>query len=255
MPNISAVIITFNEETYIGRCLESLAGIADEIVVVDSYSTDRTREICESYQCKFILHKFEGYKEQKNWAMHQAKYDYILSLDGDEVLSDTLRNSIIKVKKKWERDGYYFNRLNNYYGRWIRHSGVYPDRKLRLVNRRKSYWDGINPHDTLKLKPGAVKRFLKGDLLHYTQSTKQEHLEKIHKFSTISAKEYYKIRGRSSWFHILASPIWRFFWNYFIRLGFLDGNYGFRVCYLNAYSSYLKHLKTRKIHDTEQNKK
>ncbi len=247
MPKISAVIISYNEETYIGKCLSSLEGVADDIIVVDSYSTDRTKEICKQFNCRFILHPFEGYIEQKNWAMQQAKYEYILSLDADEMLSDKLRNSIKEVKNNWSRDGYYFNRLNNYYGKWLRHSGVYPDKKLRLADRRKAYWDGINPHDTMKLLPGAVKGYLKGDLLHYTQASEQEHREKIYNFSSISAGQYYDLRGKSSWPRIILSLVWRFAWNYFFRLGFLDGKIGWKVCYLNAYSSFLKHLKTRTI--------
>ena len=243
---ISAVIITYNEEKYIGLCLESLQEVADEIVVVDSGSTDRTREICENYGCRVILHDFEGYIEQKNWAMAQTKYDYILSLDGDELLSEELKKSILNVKEKWDKDGYYFNRLNNFYGRWLHHSGVYPDRKLRLADRRKAFWGGINPHDSLQLQSGAKKGYLKGDLLHYAQDTEEDHKEKIKKFAAISARELLKIRGKSTWLRIYASFLWGFTWNYFFRLGFLDGPEGFRVCYLNAGQSYLKHLGTRK---------
>ena len=123
MIEISAVIITFNEEEYIGECLESLKNTANEVVVVDSFSTDRTREICKRYRCNFIQHSFQGYREQKNWAMQQAKSDYILSLDGDELLSKTLKTSILQVKANWQSDAYFFNRRNSYYGRWMRFSG------------------------------------------------------------------------------------------------------------------------------------
>jgi len=245
MPRISAVIITYNEEKYIGLCLESLKEVADEIVVVDSGSTDDTREVCERYGCRVILHDFEGYREQKNWAMAQAKYDHILSLDGDELLSEELRKSILNVKEKWDKDGYYFNRLNNFYGKWLYHSGVYPDRKLRLADRRKAYWGGINPHDTLKLQKGAKKGYLKGDLLHYAQDTEEDHREKIQRFAAISARELVKLRGKSSWLRVYLSPMWSFVWNYFFRLGFLDGKHGWKVCLLNAKSSYMKHRGTR----------
>ncbi len=246
MPGISAVIITYNEEKYIGQCLASLKDVADEIVVVDSFSTDNTREISKKLGGRVLQHTFEGYIEQKNWAMLQAKYDHILSLDGDEMLSEELKNSILKVKKNWDKDGYYFNRRNNFYGKWLYHSGEYPDRKLRLADRRKAYWDGVNPHDKLRIEKGTKTGFLKGDLLHYAQDTPKEHMDKINKFATISAGELYRIRGKSSWARIFFSPVWRFIWNYFFRLGFLDGKTGLQVCYINARQSYLKHLYTRK---------
>jgi len=247
MPSISAVIITFNEEEHIEKCLASLKNITDEIVVVDSFSTDRTAEICNRYGCKFILHAFEGYREQKNWALRQAKSNYILSLDGDELLSEALKVSILQVKSNWHYDAYYFNRKNNYYGKWMRFSGMYPDRKIRLFDRRKVQWGGINPHDKIVLTPGSSKKFLKGDLLHYVQSSTKEHLEKIKSFTTISAKSHAAIGKKSSWVRLWLSPTWKFFWNYFIRLGFLEGKYGYKVCVLNAYSGYLKHLKIRQL--------
>ena len=140
MPDISAVIITYNEEKNLERCIESVRDIADEIVIVDSFSTDRTKEICKKYELHFIEHKFEGHIQQKNWAITQAKYPHILSLDADEVLSDRLKESIREVKENWTHDGYYFNRLTNYCGKWIRHCGWYPDRKLRLWDSRKGRW-------------------------------------------------------------------------------------------------------------------
>jgi len=247
MTAISAVIITFNEEEHIEKCLESLKDIADEIVIVDSFSTDRTVEICNRYSCNLIQHAFQGYHEQKNWAMHQAGSDYILSLDGDELLSKTLKASILQVKTNWKYDAYYFNRRNNYYGKWMRFSGMYPDRKIRLFDRRKARWGGVNPHDKIVLDKGSSKKFLKGNLLHYVQSSPQEHLEKIKSFTTISAKSYVAIGKKSSWFRVLLSPVWKFFWNYFIKLGFLEGKYGFKVCAYNAYSGYLKHLKIKRF--------
>jgi len=247
MQNISAVIITFNEEKYIGSCLESLQQVADEIVVVDSYSKDRTKEICLSYNVNFIEHEFEGYRQQKNWAMNQAANDIILSLDGDELLSDELKGSIIEIKKNWQADGYYVNRLNNYYGKWIKHSGVYPDRKLRLFDRRKGEWGGINPHDIFKLYDEAKSERLKGDLLHYVNDSVQEHKEKIRKFAEINAREYYKMGKSSGIFKIIIHPLWRFIRAYFVNLGFLDGSFGFKVCYLNAYLSYLKHRNIRTL--------
>ena len=144
---ISAVIITYNEEHNIGRCLDSLLAVVDEIVVVDSYSSDRTEEICRSYNAVFIQHKFTGHIEQKNWAILQANSPYILSLDADEALSTELKDSILKVKEKWTHDAYYFNTLTTTCGKWIRHTSWNPSRKLRLSDARKGSWGGVNPHD------------------------------------------------------------------------------------------------------------
>ena len=168
MPKLSAVIITYNEQKNIRRCLESILDIVDDITIVDSYSTDETEEICREYGVSFVRHPFEGHIEQKNWAISHAKYPHILSLDADEVISDQLKKSILEAKNNWKYDGYYFNRLTNYCGKWIRHSSWYPSRKLRLWDSRRGSWGGMNPHDRFILEKGTTKKFLKGDLLHYS---------------------------------------------------------------------------------------
>ena len=244
---ISAVIITFNEEQNIGRCIESLEGIADEIVVVDSYSTDRTEEICRSYGVKFIRHCFRGHIEQKNWAMLQAASPYILSLDADEALSAELRTSILKVKENWTHDGYYFNRLTSYCGKWIRHTSWYPSRKLRLWDARRGGWGGFNPHDRFYLRKGASRKFLKGNLLHYSYYSVEEHIRQMNSFSTILARSYFE-RGRRAYFHtIVVHPLWRFIKDYFLRAGFLDGYYGYVVCRISAQATFMKYVKMKQI--------
>src|ERR1035437_7666308 len=142
MPQISVVIITFNEEKNIERCILSVQDLADDIVVVDSFSTDRTEEICKSHGVRFIQNHFNGHIEQKNFAISKAHFPYILSLDADEQLSEELKKSIQQVKNNWDADGYYFNRLTNYCGQWIRHSSWYPASKLRLWDSRKGKWGG-----------------------------------------------------------------------------------------------------------------
>ncbi len=247
MPELSVVIITYNEEKNIGRCLESISDIADDIVVADSYSTDRTEEIVRSYGARFIQHVFEGHIEQKNWAITQAKYPCILSLDADEVLSPRLKDSIIEVKADWKYDGYYFNRLTNYCGKWIRHTSWYPARKMRLWDSRKGKWGGINPHDKFKLEKGASKKFLKGDLLHYSYYTINEHIDQINKFSSIVARAYFRENRKAGYFNIIFHPMWRVFRDYFIKLGFLDGFYGLVISVNAAHETFLKYIKLRNL--------
>jgi glycosyltransferase involved in cell wall biosynthesis len=240
---ISAVIITFNEEEHLEKCLASLVEIADEIVVVDSFSTDGTKEICKTFNVKFIEHEFNGYIEQKNYAISTATHDYILSLDGDEALSEELKNSILRVKQNWISDGYYSNRLNNYCGQWIKHSDWYPDKKLRLFKKGSGEWKGINPHDSYTLKKNIKSEKLKGDLLHWIYRDYDEHKQKVENFSTIAAAAYYKLGIKSSVFKILFRPTWAFFKAYFLRLGFLDGKNGYRICIQTFNVTYLKYRK------------
>jgi glycosyltransferase involved in cell wall biosynthesis len=247
MIKISAVIITFNEERNIVRCLQSLEGIADEIVVVDSYSADATEKLCRQFDVQFLQHPFEGYMQQKSWACNQAKYDYILQLDADEQLSEELRRSILAVKSDWKADGYSFNRLTNYIGKWIRHSGWYPDTKLRLWDRRKGAWSGINLHESIKMNDYAVVAKLKGDLLHFSYYSIQQHLNQINSFTEIAAKEGVAKGKNTSLVVIVFKVIWKFKRDYFFKLGFLDGYYGFVVCAMSAYTAFVKYLKMREI--------
>jgi glycosyltransferase involved in cell wall biosynthesis len=247
MPHLSAVIITFNEQDYITRCLESLQGIADEILVVDSYSTDSTEAICRKYNVRFVQHPFEGYFEQKNYALSLAAYPVVLSLDGDEALSDELRKSLIKVKNDWKYDAYRFNRRNNYCGKWLRFSRMYPDRQLRLFDGRKGRWAGPNPHDKVKMDRGSRIKRIKGDLLHWNYSSYQEHIEKINMFSTIAATEYFKAGKKAGLFTAVVHGTWSFFRSYFLYGGFLDGNLGYACCRVTAYASFLKYSKLRKL--------
>jgi len=249
---ISAVIITFNEERNIGRCLDSLQGLADEIVVVDSYSTDRTEEVCRSFGARFIRHKFHGHIEQKNWAILQASHPYILSLDADEALSQELKSSILRVKEDWTHNAYYFNRLTSYCGKWIRHTSWYPSRKLRLWDSRKGSWGGFNPHDRFFLAKGATRQFLNGDLLHYSYYSINEHLEQINSFSSILAQSYYKQGKRAYLFAIIFSPQWRFFRDYVLKLGFLDGFYGLVISVNSAHEVFMKYVKLRNIYKLEK---
>ncbi len=247
MNEISAVIITYNEERNIGRCLESLQGVADEIVVVDSFSTDKTEKICQGYGVRFIRHPFDGYMEQKNWAAAQAAYDRVLSLDADEALSEELKSSILSVKNNWQHEGYYFNRLTNYCGQWIRHLGWYPDRKLRLWDRRRGSWEGKGLHEIFLLHAGYKAGFLKGDILHYSYYSIRGHIEQVNKFTDIGADTAFKNGKEAPLGIIIFNPLWKFFRDYIIKLGFLDGYYGLVISVISAQATFLKYVKLREL--------
>jgi glycosyltransferase involved in cell wall biosynthesis len=240
--SLSAVIITFNEERNIERCLVSLQGVADEIIVVDSFSNDRTAEICAKYDVRFIENPFEGHIQQKNFAIEQASNDWVLSLDADEALTDELKNSILQLKDDPKYDGYRFNRLTNYCGHWVKHCGWYPDAKTRLVNRNHAKWQGVNPHDRLDMNENQEVGFLKGDLLHYSYYTKEDHLKQIEYFGKIASTELFKRGGRSNWFKIGLKVMAQFLKSYFFKMGFLDGKTGFTISRLSAYATYRKYI-------------
>ena len=240
--SISAVIITFNEERNIARCLASLKTIADEIVVIDSFSTDKTELICKEHNVKFIQHAFEGHLEQKNFAIDSAQNEWILSLDADEALTEQLQKSILEMKANPIASGYRMNRLTNYCGKWVKYCGWYPDTKIRLVNRNFARWTGVNPHDRLDMINSEKTEFLNGDLLHYSYYTKEDHLKQIEYFGNIAANELFARNGRSSNVKIVIKVIAHFFKSYFLKLGILDGKTGFTISRLSAYATYRKYL-------------
>ena len=253
MIKLSGVIITYNEERNIKNCLQSLINVVDEIIVVDSYSTDRTKAICESFNVTFIEQEFLGYVEQKNFALNKASNDYIVSLDGDESLSKELQSSIKALKANWVCDGYYCNRFNNFCGQWIKHSDWYPNRKLRVFDRRKATWKGINPHDNVILNDNSSsKTQLKGDILHITYQSYSEFNKKTEYFSTIASKAYFEEGKTSTIWKIFFNPAWAFFKAYFLRLGFLDGLNGFVICYQTANITFLKYLKLLELQKSKE---
>jgi len=245
MNKLSVIIITFNEERNIARCLESVKEIADEILVVDSFSKDSTPEICKRYNTTFIQAPFLGYIEQKAFAVSKARYDHILSLDADEALSEQLLAEIKRAKENWDVEGYYMNRLTNYCGKWIKHCGWYPDKKLRLLNRTKGTWGGSNPHDRFEIGKGVKTGFLKGDILHYSYYSINEHVLQTNKFSTIASKVLYEKGKRFNALKLFTAMPFRFFRDYIIRGGFWDGYYGFIISAINAYGAFLKYAKLK----------
>lgn len=246
--NISVVIITYNEEARIAACVESVVGIADEILVVDSLSQDNTREICRNYDVRFIENAFPGYIEQKNYATSLAKYDIILSLDADEVLSEVLKEQIRNVKSNWEADAYAFNRLSSFQGKWIYHCGWYPDRKIRLFNRRKAHWGGFNPHDHIIMDDNTRIQLIKQDILHYPYDSLNEYINKANTFSSIEAQTAFE-KGNNSTvlFHVVLKPFYTFIEKFFIRLGILDGYQGFIISIVSSLGKFLKYIKLREL--------
>lgn len=248
MISLSVVIITHNEERNIERCLRSVQGIADDIVVLDSFSTDNTEEICKPFGVRFFQHQFDGHIEQKNRAITHALFPYVLSLDADEALDETLLESIRYTKDHWTNDGYSMNRLTNYCGKWIYHCGWYPDRKLRLWDSRKGKWGGVNPHDKFELAGGhANTRHLKGNILHYSYYTREDHYRQVHYFTDILAKAQYEKGKKAGVVILYLSPVVKFLRDYILKLGILDGRAGFTISRISAYATYLKYKKIRQL--------
>lgn len=242
---LSVVVITFNEEANIGRCLASVQDLADEIVVVDSLSTDRTAEIAAGMGARVIRQAFLGHVAQKNLALDQASFDLVLSLDADEVLDDKARASVVAVKRNRQADGYTFNRLTSYCGHWVRYCGWYPDRKLRLWDRRKGRWGGRNPHDKVLLVRDARIELLDGQIRHYSFYSIDQHVRQIQSFTTIGAREAFEAGERYALIKMLVKPPFKFFRDYVLKGGFLDGWYGLVICVNGAWSRFLKYAKLR----------
>jgi len=243
MQSISAVIITFNEEKRIGSCLASLQGVADEIIVMDSFSTDQTETICRQYGVKFLRQSWQGYGYQKNTAAEQATNDYILSLDADECLSGILKQSILEEKKSGLSGVYMFSRLNNFYGKDLHHGNSYPDYARRLYNRARVKWSERPVHETLEIPAGTAIKKLKGDLLHKTKESIEEHVSFINKYSTLSARAYLENGEKASFFKLLANPVFSFLRGYLFRLGFLDGYAGLLFAVISSHEVFLKYSK------------
>ena len=242
MTKISACIISYNEEKKIEDCLKSLEGIVDEIIVIDSLSTDKTKEIVKKYTNKIYDQKFLGHVEQKNLAVEKASFDWVLSLDCDERLTDELRNSILKIKNNLEdADAYRVARRTFYVYRWLNHCW-YPDLKVRLFNRKSSRWAGINPHDHVEVDGGNIKT-LNGDLLHYSFNSISEHIQTMDSFTEIGADEIIKRNKSVSIISPWTHGLWTFIKLYLFKRGFMDGYAGLVVAVLSGMHAFIKYNK------------
>lgn len=241
MTPLSATIITFNEERNIGRCLEALKKIADEIIILDSFSTDQTIEICNQFNVKFIQRKWEGYSSAKNYVNALASHDFIFSVDADEVPNSELIATILSLKKSGFSGAYRINRMTNYCGKWIKHSGWYPDRKIRLFPKNKAQWQGEFVHEELVFEERLVVSNLKGHLQHYSYYNFEEHRERADKYSLLTAQKLHASGKKVGDMKPVLSAIGRFISMYFLKLGFLDGRMGFKIAQISAKSNLLKY--------------
>ncbi|MDX2267708.1 MAG: glycosyltransferase family 2 protein [Bryobacter sp.] len=242
---ISAAIITYNEERNIARAIESLR-CCDEIVVVDSGSNDRTVELAQVHGARVVESNWRGYAAQKNFATEACSHDWILSIDADEALSEALEAEIWQLKKNGPRhDGYTMPRLAQYLGRWILHSGWYPDRKVRLFHRGKAAWEGDYVHESVKVR-GPVGH-LENNLLHYTCNSLSEHLKTMDRYTTLAAEQLLANRRRVSWRNMALDPAWTFFRSYILQRGFLDGPEGLAIAYMAGIYTFLKYAKARNM--------
>ena len=242
---ISAVIVTLNEERNIARAIESLR-CADEILVVDSGSKDRTREIASRLGARVIEEPWRGYAAQKNFAAHAATYDWILSIDADEAVNEALEGEVLALKltepafKAWSMP-----RLAQYCGRWIRHSGWYPDKKIRLYHRAFGEWVGSYVHESVKSEHRSGE--LKGHLLHFTCGSLSEHVQTVDKYTTLAARELAMKGNAIPLRYLTLDPAWTIFRTYVLRRGFLDGPQGIAIAWMAGVYTFLKYAKAREL--------
>jgi glycosyltransferase involved in cell wall biosynthesis len=243
---ISAAIVTLNEERNIARAIESLR-FADEILVVDSGSEDRTCEIAQRLGARVIVEPWRGYAAQKNFAASQAVHDWILSLDADEAVNEELEGELLALRqegaprfKAWSMP-----RLAQYCGRWIRHGGWYPDRKIRLYHRAFGEWVGSYVHESVKTSEAAGE--LNGHLLHFTCGSLSEHVRTVDKYTTLAARELAARNRPIPLRRLTLDPAWTIFRTYVLRLGFLDGPQGIAISWMAGVYTFLKYAKAREI--------
>ncbi len=242
---ITATIITLNEERNISRAIESLR-CADEILIVDSGSVDRTVELARNLGARVIDANWRGYSAQKNWAAEQATHDWILSLDADESLSEALDSEILALKKSAPQyDAYTMPRLARYLGRWIMHSGWYPDRKVRLYHRGKACFVGDFVHESVHVE-GRVGK-LENNLLHFTCDSLVEHVKTVDRYTTLAAQELAARKVGIPYWRLVADPAWTFFKSYVLQRGFLDGAEGLMIAHMAAFYTFLKYSKARNM--------
>jgi glycosyltransferase involved in cell wall biosynthesis len=243
MSKISSIVICKNEEKNISRCLESLRQVSDEIIVVDSFSEDKTVDIARDIATKVFQREFVSYGDQKNWAISQAIHNNILSLDADECLSDELIVELEELKKRNIDCAYFFTRRINFCGQWIKYGSWNPDQKIRLWDRRSGRWNTPLVHERVEIDENYKIGFLNSPILHYTSHSIDAHIGQINRFSSLKAKELLENNVKPNFIQLFIKPCWKFFWAYIIKLGFLDGYFGFIIAKNSAFGQYLRYAK------------
>lgn len=241
---ISAIIITLNEAAHIGECIESLSGVADEIIVLDAFSTDDTPDICKEKQVRFVQQKWEGYSASKNYANSLASFPYLLSIDADERLTETLRAEIMEIKTRL-KGTYKVKRQNFFSGKWIRGGGWYPDSKIRLFPKNASRWEGEIHEKLITIEPVTL---LKGDLIHQAYSSREQFLQKTEKYSALAAEELYRKGKKTNPILMIAAPVFRFIKMFFFQCGLLDGGDGFFIAKTTAKGVFKRHILLHRMH-------
>ena len=249
---LSVVVMTFNEAANQPRCLESVRGLGDEVLVMDSFSTDETVPIARAMDARVEQHAFDSYPAQRDRMIRAATHDWILLLDADEYLSEALRSSVAAALQSEQADGYWVNRLSRIGVHWIRHGNWYPDRKLRLFDRRQIYFRGEDPHDIIDIKPGGTVGRLAGDLLHYADADLASRFRAIDRHTTRAAAAMAGRGVRPSLWRMSIKPIARFLISYVFRRGFLDGYYGWFVAVSEAHYVWLREAKLFELHSEKR---
>lgn len=250
MDKLSVVIITLNEERNIGRLLTSVKSLADEVIVVDSFSTDRTAEICNEHQATFIQEKWQGYAATKNFANSQVSHEWIFSIDADEEVDKELESAILKLKNEGFKGLYSVNRLTNYCGKWIKHSTWYPDKKIRIFPKSKTKWTGEYVHEELEFSEKMEQIELPGHLNHYSYYDYKDHRERADKYSLLTAQKLNKEGKKVGPLKPYISCIGRFITMYVLNLGFLDGWMGFKIAQISGLSNIVKYKELRRLNKT-----
>jgi glycosyltransferase involved in cell wall biosynthesis len=252
MQKISVIIICKNEEDTIGRCLQSLHGLTDDVVVLDNGSTDSTKEIIRKNNARLAEESWEGFGKTKNKATVMAKYDWVLNLDADEAVDEELKNSILSVNLANENE--VFNiRFKNFLGNtWLRFGEWGTDMHIRIFNRKNVKWDDAIVHENLVLSPGIKIRKLKGAVLHYTMKNAGDYAEKMVKYALLNAEKYARQGKRSSWVKVWLAPLFAFLKYYIFKLGFLDGYAGFICARMTSYYTFVKYARLKELENTSR---
>lgn len=250
MKPVTVIIISFNEERHIAATLQAAARVADEIIVVDSGSTDATKSICEQQGVRFLERAWTGYGDQRNFAVSNASHDMILALDADEVLSEELIQAMLAEKQAgFTAEVYNLDRLNNYYGKFVHHGIGYPDHITRAYNKHKARWNNRAVHEFLEYDAGIKPTLLKGKLLHYTTNSISDHIIKSDRYSSLSAQHYFeKEKAEPGFLKLVLSPAFRFFKGYILKAGFLDGWHGYILAKMHAKVVFDKYAKLKMLY-------